>query len=71
MSDSYEHIKNPLDSVIEEMAELTQAIIKSKRFGIDNWHPGTGETNRSRIYEEIADVKRAISNYEKYLDDEG
>ncbi|MCL2160700.1 MAG: hypothetical protein FWH56_02260 [Betaproteobacteria bacterium] len=35
----YKNIGTPIDRLIEEMAELTQALIKIKRFGLFNNHP--------------------------------
>ena len=40
----------------EECAEVTQAISKCLRFGIDNYKPGKPKTNREHLAEEIGDL---------------
>ena len=62
---------NPSDRVVESMAQLTHALMKANRFGIDKYHPGKNVSNRVTIHEEIADVKMYIKMYEKHLDEGG
>ena len=40
----------------EECAEVTQAISKCFRFGLDNYKPGKPKTNREHLAEEIGDL---------------
>ena len=48
--------------LIEECAELIQAICKAERFGLDNWHPERhGYSNRQAICDEMRDVERLIA----------
>lgn len=74
----YKHIGSPKTRLIEETAELTleltksmsqlvKSLMKADRFGIDDWHPSTGITNRDEIMAEIEDVKETIANYETFL----
>jgi len=57
------------DNLIEELAELTKAILKARKFGLYNWHP----TNRPKllnwlkILTEIRDVQGFLLEYEKFL----
>ena len=44
----------------EECAEVTQAISKCLRFGIDNYKPGKPKTNREHLAEEIGDLQAMI-----------
>lgn len=68
MSDPrYEKIGEPDDKLIEESAELIEAICrliqitcKAKRFGWDNFHPADSpeRTNALRVCEEMDDVAK-------------
>lgn len=52
-------LRDTLDMVIEECAEVVQAASKAKRFGlIDSWD---GETNRQKLETEIGDLLCLIS----------
>lgn len=42
--------------LIEECSEVTQAICKVQRFGIDDIHPKTQVRNRDELTQEIADM---------------
>jgi len=44
----------------EECAEVTQAISKCFRFGLDNIKPNTTKTNREHLEEEIGDLVAMI-----------
>jgi NTP pyrophosphatase (non-canonical NTP hydrolase) len=44
----------------EECAEVTQAISKCLRFGIDNYKPGKSKTNREHLAEELGDLQAMI-----------
>jgi len=44
----------------EECAEVTQAISKCYRFGLDNVKPGKPKTNREHLAEEIGDLQAMI-----------
>jgi hypothetical protein len=67
MSDpNYINIGEPEDKIIEECAELIQAIIKAKRFGWFNYHPDRPEsTNYTEVMKEILDVTEAIDRWKK------
>jgi hypothetical protein len=54
----YEKIGDPDVKVIEECAELIQAICKARRFGWDNHHPEKSpeHTNAQVVWEEMEDV---------------
>ena len=45
-----------LDILQEECAEVIQMVSKCRRFGIDDTHLKSGESNRERLTEEIGDV---------------
>ena len=55
-----------LDVVIEECAEVIQAITKIKRFGIYDWHPDydNGNPNWQRLVTEIGDLLACIDKLE-------
>ena len=44
----------------EECAEVTQAISKCFRFGVDNFKPGKPKTNREHLAEELGDLQAMI-----------
>lgn len=45
----------------EECAEVTQAVSKCFRFGLDNFKPGKPKTNRQHLAEELGDLLAMIS----------
>ena len=45
----------------EECAEVTQAISKCFRFGLDNHKPGKPKTNREHLEEELGDLVAMIT----------
>lgn len=45
----------------EECAEVTQAISKCYRFGLDNHKPGKPKTNREHLAEELGDLLAMIT----------
>lgn len=58
--------KDPVDSVVEEMAELTKELMKAHRFGLfSEWE---GRVNMARIRDEIQDVEDAIEQLNIWLD---
>lgn len=65
----YENIGTPEDQVIEEYAELIQAIMKARRFGYFEYHPDDPHrtTNLDLIKKEMDDVVKKFNVYEKYL----
>ena len=44
----------------EECAEVTKAISKCYRFGLDNVKPGKPKTNRQHLAEELGDLQAMI-----------
>jgi NTP pyrophosphatase (non-canonical NTP hydrolase) len=55
-----EHNNEVMDIAQEECAEVIQAISKIRRFGIDNFKPGTEYTNRQHLEEELGDMLAMI-----------
>jgi len=55
-----EKIKEVMDILQEECAEVIVAVSKISRFGIDNYKPGKPKTNREHLEEEIGDVLAMI-----------
>jgi NTP pyrophosphatase (non-canonical NTP hydrolase) len=49
----------------EECAEVTQAVSKCFRFGLDNYKPGKPLTNREHLEVELGDVKAMIELLEQ------
>ena len=45
---------------MEECSEVTQAIAKVQRFGIDGIHPFTNISNRAHLEEELGDLRAMI-----------
>jgi NTP pyrophosphatase (non-canonical NTP hydrolase) len=45
----------------EECAEVTQAISKCYRFGLDNYKPGKPKTNREHLAEELGDLLAMVT----------
>lgn len=45
----------------EECAEVTQAISKCYRFGLDNFKPGKPKTNRDHLAEELGDLLAMVT----------
>ena len=70
MNEKYVNIGTPEDQLIEECAELIQAIMKARRFGYFN-HPPQIHINRFNnlelIRQEMDDVIQRLTNYEKML----
>ncbi len=53
-------IKEVMDILQEECAEVIQAVSKISRFGIDNKKPGKPKTNREHLEEELGDMLAMI-----------
>ena len=49
-------VKEVMDILQEECAEVIQAVSKISRFGIDNFKPGKAKTNREHLEEELGDM---------------
>lgn len=49
-------IKEVMDILQEECAEVIQAVSKVNRFGFDNYKPGKPKTNREHLEEELGDM---------------
>ena len=68
MNPDFINIGKNEDKVIEECAEVIQAIIKIKRFGLMNFHPNRPKSNNKiEVLSEINDLRLALDNYEKSL----
>ena len=56
---------NKIDEILlitqEECAEVTQAISKCFRFGLDNIKPGKPKTNKQHLEEELGDLVAMIN----------
>lgn len=50
----------------EECAEVTQAISKCFRFGLDNYKPGKPKTNREHLEEELGDLMAMVTLMEMH-----
>ena len=55
-----ETVKEVMDILQEECAEVIQAVSKISRFGIDNHKPGKPKTNREHLEEELGDMLAMI-----------
>jgi NTP pyrophosphatase (non-canonical NTP hydrolase) len=53
-------VKEVMDILQEECAEVIQAVSKISRFGIDNIKPGKPKTNREHLEEELGDMLAMI-----------
>ena len=58
-------VKEVMDILQEECAEVIQAVSKISRFGIDNFKPGKATTNREHLEEELGDMIAMICILEK------
>ena len=58
-------VKEVMDILQEECAEVIQAVSKISRFGIDNFKPGKAKTNREHLEEELGDMIAIICILEK------
>ena len=58
-------VKEVMDILQEECAEVIQAVSKISRFGIDNFKPGKPKTNREHLEEELGDMIAMICILEK------
>lgn len=64
MKKKYVNIGLPEDKLIEECAEVIQAITKIKRFGLNNFHPDRPDSNnKDEVLEELMDLEYAIKEY--------
>ena len=58
-------VKEVMDILQEECAEVIQAVSKISRFGIYNFKPGKAKTNREHLEEELGDMIAMICILEK------
>ncbi|MCP5268138.1 MAG: hypothetical protein H6943_03755 [Zoogloeaceae bacterium] len=62
----YRHVGSPITRLIEECAELQQALCKAERFGWFNYHPDRPErTNMDDVRAEMDDVVEAIERMQE------
>ena len=54
------NVKEVMDILQEECAEVIQAVSKISRFGLDNYKPGKPKTNREHLEEELGDMLAMI-----------
>jgi hypothetical protein len=60
-------IEEKLDKLIEDCSEVTQAAIKIKRFGINNWHPESKRRNGDHLLDEIMDLNETVKEVRELL----
>ena len=53
-------LKEVMDILQEECAEVIVAVSKISRYGIDNFKPGKPKTNREHLEEELGDLVAMI-----------
>ena len=62
MKKQFEAFGSPQDTLVEECAEVIQAICKAERFGYRNFHPNNPEKcNAELILDELDDLQRRIN----------
>lgn len=59
-------INEILDILQEECAEVIQAVSKCRRFGINELHIKSGETQREQLVQELGDVTLLIELLQSY-----
>ena len=55
-----QQIQEAMDILQEEAAEVIQAVSKVRRFGWDNSHPDSEQTNLEHLEEELGDMQAMI-----------
>ena len=55
-----QNVQEVLDILQEEAAEVIQAVSKIRRFGWDNSHPESNQTNLEHLEEELGDMQAMI-----------
>lgn len=64
----FKHIGSPVVRLIEELAELQQALCKAERFGWFNHHPHRpGRTNMDDVALEMDDVVEAMERLQEEM----
>jgi hypothetical protein len=66
MHTKFINIGTPSDRLVEECAEVIQALMKINRFGLDTAYR-TNPTNRVKVLDEIEDLELAIKNYKEWV----
>ena len=68
MDEKYKNIGDLQDRVIEECSEVIHAICKSRRFGLNSFHPKTPNIkNYNLIINEIYDAMQVLNQYLVFL----
>ena len=67
MNPQYDLIGNPVNRVMEEAAELIQAIAKCKRFGFFAQGPNEAKDNYNLMMDEVEDLQRKLKDMSDYL----
>lgn len=57
-------VRELLEILIEECAEVQKACTKALRFGLDNGYPGSETTNAEEISIELGDVEAVVERLE-------
>lgn len=73
MTDETYRPKNAHDAlarISEECHELGKVACKALRFGIYDYHPKTKKQNIENLLEEFSDVRQAMLDYLRFLNDE-
>lgn len=64
----YKHVGSPMTRLIEECAELQQALCKANRFGWFNFNPDRPErTNMDDVQAEMDDVVEAMERLQENM----
>jgi hypothetical protein len=57
-----------LIKLAEEASKISQIALKTARFGLANFHPGSKKTNRELIHQELTDLLAVVSALNNFHD---